>query len=229
MFNCVHNFGERGAGVMGEAEKKRGRGPGRTTRADWLRAALEVLVRDGIDRVRVLELARRLDCARSSFYWYFENRDALLEALLEHWETTNTRALVESAGAPAETVNFAVAHLMAGWVAPGRFDTPLDLAVRDWSRHSPRVRRAVEAADGARIAAIAAMFARFGYPASEAEVRGQILYFHQFGYDALDRREDWETRLRRSRDYLFCLTGVAPSAEEVAALNDAVRGALAEL
>ncbi len=211
---------------MSETAKKRGRGPGRTTREDWLRVALEVLVRDGIDRVRVLELARTLDCARSSFYWYFENRDALLDAVLEHWQSSNTRALVESAGAPAETVNFAVAHLMARWVAPGWFDTPLDLAVRDWSRHSARVRRAVQASDATRIAAIAAMFARFGYPGPEAEVRGQILYFHQFGYDALDRREDWETRLSRSRDYLFCLTGVAPSAAEVAALNDAVRQAL---
>jgi len=211
---------------MPGTEKKRGRGPGRTTRADWLRAALEVLVSDGIDRVRVLELARKLDCARSSFYWYFDNRDALLDALLDHWQSTNTRALIESAEAPADSINFAVAHLMARWVAPGRFDTPLDLAVRDWSRHSERVRRAVQASDAARIAAIAAMYSRLGYPGPEAEVRGQILYFHQFGYDALDRREDWDTRLSRSRDYLYCLTGVMPSAEEVAALNDAVRQAL---
>lgn len=211
---------------MGEGGKKRGRGPGRTAREDWLRLALDTLVTQGIDRVSVLHLARQLDCARSSFYWYFENRDALLDALLEHWQSTNTRALIESAEAPAESINFAVAHLMARWVAPGRFDTPLDLAVRDWSRGSARVRRAVEASDAARIAAIAAMFTRFGYPAAEAEVRGQILYFHQFGYDALDRREDWQTRLSRSRDYLFCLTGVAPSAEEVAALNDEVKAAL---
>ncbi|TDK50564.1 TetR/AcrR family transcriptional regulator [Antarcticimicrobium luteum] len=211
---------------MSDGGRKRGRGPGRTTREDWLRVALEVLVTDGIDGVRVLDLARKLDCARSSFYWYFENRDALLDALLAHWQSTNTRALVESAGAPAETINFAVAHLMARWVGPGQFDTPLDLAVRDWSRRSARVRRAVQASDAARIAAIAGMFARFGYPAAEAEVRGQILYFHQFGYDALDRREDWQTRLSRSRDYLYCLTGVVPKAEEVAALNDEVRAAL---
>ena len=211
---------------MTETAKKRGRGPGRTTREDWLRVALEVLVSDGIDAVRVLDLARKLDCARSSFYWYFDNRDALLDALLEHWQATNTKALVESAEAPAESIDFAVAHLMARWVGPGQFDTPLDLALRDWSRRSERVRRAVQASDAARIAAIAGMFARFGYPGPEAEVRGQILYFHQFGYDALDRREDWQTRLSRSRDYLYCLTGVAPSAAEVAALTDEVRAAL---
>ena len=207
--------------------KRRGRGPGRTSREDWIRVALDTLVSEGIDRVRVLELARKLDCARSSFYWYFKNRADLLDALLEHWQATNTRILVASAQQPADTITQAVARLIASWAAPGEFDIPLDLAIRDWARHSGSVSRAVDQSDADRINAFAAMYMRHGVSASEAEVRAQILYFHQFGYDALGRRESWDTRLARSRDYLFCLTGVIPTEAEVQELADTVRANLA--
>ncbi|MGE4325402.1 MAG: hypothetical protein AB7E21_04740, partial [Pseudodonghicola sp.] len=55
----------------------------------------------------------------------------------------------------------------------------------------------------------------------------QILYFHQFGYDALGRRESWDERLARSRDYLYCLTGRQALDAEVQALADLVRANLA--
>lgn len=214
--------------VENDKAARRGRGPGRTTREDWMRCALETLVSEGIDRVRVLELSRKLECARSSFYWYFKNRAELLDSLLAHWRETNTQLLIANAERPAASINLAAGQLIASWAAPREFDIPLDLAVRYWARQSDRVRRAVDASDEARIGAFAGMFERYGYPPSEAEVRAQILYFHQFGYDALGRHESWETRLARGRDYLFCLTGVAPTEAEVQALTDAIRANLAK-
>ncbi|GHG92293.1 TetR/AcrR family transcriptional regulator [Pseudodonghicola xiamenensis] len=190
--------------------------------------ALDTLVSEGIDRVRVLDLARKLECARSSFYWYFKNRAELLEDLLGHWQQRNTDLLIAAADCEATTINFAVGQLIADWAAPGQFDIPLDLAVRDWARRSGMVRRAVDQSDARRIEAFAAMFRRYDYSVSEAEVRAQILYFHQFGYDALDRRESWDERLRRSRDYLYCLTGRQASDAEVQALSDQVRANLAQ-
>ena len=77
--------------------KLRGRGPGRTTREDWIQIALDTLISEGVDSVKVLVLAQKLDCARSSFYWYFKNRTDLLDSLLDYWQITNTRALVTSA------------------------------------------------------------------------------------------------------------------------------------
>lgn len=208
---------------MTDPTKPRTRGPGRTTRDDWLCSALDVLVSDGVDSVKVLTLAERLDCARSSFYWYFKNRSELLDALLDHWQATNTRALIEAASLPATTINEALATLYASWTAEGAFDTQLDFAIRDWARRSGTVRRALDISDAARIDAIAGMFARHGYPPGEADVRGRIVYFTQIGYATLDQRESWETRLARSRDYLFCMTGVPPTEAEAAALVEQTR------
>ncbi|MEO0751745.1 MAG: hypothetical protein AAFY25_08070 [Pseudomonadota bacterium] len=42
---------------MGDSKKK-GRGPGRTTRDDWIRVALDTLISDGEEQVKVLVLPK---------------------------------------------------------------------------------------------------------------------------------------------------------------------------
>ncbi|GAB5435904.1 MAG: TetR/AcrR family transcriptional regulator [Falsiruegeria mediterranea] len=202
--------------------KPRGRGPSRTSREDWIQTALDTLISDGVDSVKVLTLAEKLECARSSFYWFFKNRTDLLNALLDHWQSTNTKALVDSTKRPADTINHALVQVYGIWVADGSFDTQLDFAIRDWARRSGSVRRALDMSDTARLDALTNMFQRYGYPKSEAETRARITYFTQIGYDALDQRETMETRAARGWDYLYCITGVKPSEEEFEALRKVV-------
>ena len=204
------------------------RGPARTTREDWLNTAIDTLITEGVDQVKVLTLSQKLGCARSSFYWYFKNRTELLDALLDHWAATNTKVLIEAAGAKSDTICFALGHLLAAWVSKGNFDTKLDFAVRDWARRSGSVRRVLDLNEGARLEAIAAMFRRFDYPYGEADVRARIVYFTQIGYDLQDTHESWETRVARGRDYLFCLTGCEPSEEEVQFLSKLVYDGLTD-
>ena len=197
-------------------ERKRGvRGPGRTNREDWLNTAMDTLISEGVEQVKVLTLAEKLDCARSSFYWYFKNRSELLNALLDHWAETNTKAIITSANQPADTINFALAKLYAGWLKGDTFDSALDFAIRDWARRSGTVRRALDISDNARIEAITSMYTRFGYSETEAIVRARTVYFTQIGYAMLDQREPKEVRSARSREYLFCMTGIQPTDEEV--------------
>ena len=170
-------------------------------------------------------LAEKLGCARSSFYWYFKNRADLLDSLLDYWQATNTKAIVTAATAPATSINQALGKLYTSWVGTvdgrGNFDTQLDFAIREWARRSGAVRRAVDISDAARIDAICRMYERFGYAKGEADVRARIVYFTQIGYDALDQRESWKTRMGRGRNYLYCMTGKVPSDEEFAILQNA--------
>lgn len=203
---------------MTTAKKPSARGPVRTTRDDWLRAALDTLISEGVDQVKVLTLAEKLECARSSFYWFFKNRADLLDALLDYWADTNTKALIDAATRPASSINLALGQLFTNWLTEDSFDTRLDFAIRDWARRSGSVRRALDVSDTARIEAIAAMFRRFGYIPEEADVRARIVYFTQIGYATMDQRESWELRASRSREYLHCMTGQIPTQEEIDAL-----------
>ena len=203
---------------MSKNKKSGVRGPGRTTRDDWLKTALDTLISEGVDQVKVLTLAEKLDCPRSSFYWFFKNRSELLDALLDHWARTNTKALINASSTQSSSICFAMAELYGSWVTGSTFDTKLDFAIRDWARRSGSVRRALDDNDNARIAAIDAMFQRHGYDPQESDVRARIVYFTQIGYAALDQQESWETRMTRGGNYIYCMTGVQPTPEELDAL-----------
>ena len=205
------------------ASGKRVRGEQRTTREDWVQTALDTLVSDGVDSVKVSVLADKLNCARSSFYWYFKNRRHLLEGLLEHWQATNTQAILYQATRAADTINFALVNLFSCWVSSHTsgerlFDTQLDFAVREWARRDGSIRRAVDQSDAQRIDAISDMFTRYGFDPKEARIRARIVYFTQIGYEALDTRESNLERAQAGRLYLKCHTGIVPTEDEVRAI-----------
>ena len=185
----------------------RGRGPQRTSREDWIRAALDTLVSEGVDSVKVLLIAEKLSCARSSFYWYFKNRAELLDALLDHWQSTNARSVISKAQEPAPTVNAALINVFECWVDEDLFDTRLDFAIREWARRSGAVRRAIDISDSYILDALTRMFERYDYQKDEAEVRARIVYYTQIGYNRMDPQETMEQRIARGPCYVFCMTG----------------------
>ncbi len=205
-----------GAPVSGSpAERPAPVGNVKATRDNWLDLALSVLSAEGVGHVTVLNLSERLAVSRSSFYWYFKNRDELLDALLDRWDRLNTRSIVRQTQAPAATVNEAVCNVFRCWVNPGIFSPRLDFAVREWARRSASVRKALDRSDRERMEALKALFVRFGYQDEDAFVRARVLYYMQIGYYALDLREPIEARLALTPHYLKAFTGVPASEAEV--------------
>ena len=191
----------------------------KATRDNWLDLALSVLAAEGVGRVTVLNLSERLCVSRSSFYWYFKNRDELLDALLDRWDRLNTRSILRQTQAAAATVNQAVCNVFRCWVDPAIFSPRLDFAVREWARRSAKVRKVLDRSDRERTEALRAMFVRFGYEDEDAFVRARVLYYMQIGYYALDIREPIEARLNLTPHYLKAFTGVASRQEEVDAFR----------
>jgi AcrR family transcriptional regulator len=175
-------------------------------RADWIDAALEILVERGIDSVKITRVADAMAVTRGSFYWHFKDRADLLDALIERWESKNTSAMM-AAITTGQTLAGAILGLFEAWIDVGRFDPRLEAAIRDWARRSPRVRRVVEAADDHRVRAIAELFKRSGYPANESLVRARIIYFGQIGYYALGIEETMAERVAHTAEYFKCYTG----------------------
>ncbi|MHA6687237.1 TetR/AcrR family transcriptional regulator [Mesorhizobium sp. A556] len=192
-----------------------GSGNAKVTREDWLKLALETLISEGVEAVRVLALGQRLNVSRSSFYWYFKSRQDLLDQLLEYWRNNNTRFIVERAERPAASITQAVLNVFECWLDASLFDPQLDFAVRAWSRLSAEVRRVVNEEDDARVAAVCAMFKRYGYEDTEAYVRARVLYFVQIGYYSLEIDEPVRSRLSLVPAYLRTHTGKDPLEGEV--------------
>ncbi len=187
----------------------------KVTRDEWLEIAMDVLVSQGVEQVKVQPIGERLGVSRSSFYWYFKSRQHLLDTLLESWERKNTGAIIAQCELPAQTITEAVCNLFRCFVDAGTFDHRLDFAVREWSRRSGSVRRILDTSDQARLEAIARMFVRHGYDEQESRTRARILYYMQIGYYAADLQESLEQRIAHLPGYLSGFTGCDPRPEEI--------------
>ncbi|WP_299734913.1 TetR/AcrR family transcriptional regulator [uncultured Roseobacter sp.] len=190
----------------------------KVTRQNWLDVAREALIANGVEGVKIQVLGAQLDVSRSSFYWYFKSRQDLLNALLDHWQKTNTAALVAKTEEPAQTITEAVGNVFRCVINPQLFNTRLDFAIRDWARRSPKVRKILHASENKRLEALHAMFVRHGYEDLEAVARARILYYMQIGYDDAQLGEPMEDRSRLLPSYLLGFTGQQASQDEIAAL-----------
>ena len=191
----------------------------KVTRDDWIKVALKALIEDGIEGVKIQKLGASMGVSRSSFYWYFKSRKHLQDALLDHWQQTNTAALVEMAEAPAGTITEAVGNVFRCVINPALFDTRLDFAIRDWARRSHPVRRVLRASEDRRLQALQAMFERHGFCDLDAVARARILYYMQIGYDDAQLDEPMEMRNQLVPAYLRGFTGKEPAPEEIEALR----------
>ena len=109
--------------------------PARFTRDDWAAAALELLAEGGPAAVAVEPAAARLGASKSSFYWLFPNRQALLEAALLTWEQQQTDAVLPGLAAIADPAERLRRLARAAFAAT----QPADLALRLLTEPDPLV------------------------------------------------------------------------------------------
>ncbi|ASM75019.1 MULTISPECIES: TetR/AcrR family transcriptional regulator [Roseobacteraceae] len=188
----------------------------RGSREVWLAAAKQAFLETGLDAVKIQPLANQMSLSRTSFYWFFKDRKALLDALLEDWEAKNTGAFVGACEAYAETITEAILNLIVVFHDGDLFEPQLDFAVRGWARQSDAVMVRVNAADERRLAVIRAMFERFGYAPHEADVRARTVYLTQIGYISMQVNEEPAIRMARVPGYVQTFSGKAPTDSELA-------------
>ncbi len=187
----------------------------RGTRDIWLDAAYEALIEGGVEAVRVMPLAESLNVSRTSFYWHFEDREALLNALITYWRDKNTGNLTRQTRLFADTICEAVLNLFDCWVEPELFDARLEFAMRNWSQTSPELKRIFRRTDRERIQSIRDMFARFGFDPHQADIRASTIYLTQVGYISIKADEALSERIRRMPAYVETYTGREPSQSEI--------------
>jgi len=173
----------------------------------WLDAAYAALVEGGVDAVRILPLAKRMKLSRTSFYWFFTDREALLTALVERWKKKNTGAIIRQSEMYAESVVEAILNLNDCWLDQRLFDSQFEFALRSWALQSKEIGKEVEWADAARIDAFTELFIRFGYDRHIADVRARAMYLTQIGYISMNTRETLSVRMMRIPEYIEVFTG----------------------
>ncbi len=199
------------------SQKRVSQGTGWRGSADiWLQAAYENLIESGVDAVRIQPLAKQLKLSRTSFYWFFKDREELLHALLEQWKEKNTGNLINQAGRYGESIVESVLNVFDCWLDPNLFDTHFEFAVRSWALQSADVTKLISLADESRLSALKEMFMRFDYDEQASDVRARTIYLTQIGYISMKTQEDLSVRMKRIPEYVRIFTGQSPEQSDLA-------------
>src|SRR5690348_17949411 len=155
----------------------------RLTRDDWITAALAAIADAGLAAVGVEPLAARLGATKGSFYWHFENRDALLEAAIGRWEKETTTDVVAEITAAHDAPASQFRRLVADVIERAEQDRvgPALLA----SATHPAVAPALERVTAARLNLIATVLRRLGFPPADARRRALLSYSAYLGHGQL--------------------------------------------
>ena len=187
----------------------------RGSQEGWLEAAYDSLLESGVDSVKILPLAKKLNLSRTSFYWFFKDREELLSALLTRWRDRNTGNIIKQAEAYAESLAEAMLNVFDCWLNNDLFDARFEFAVRSWALQSAEILAEVQQADHLRLEALKRMFIRFGHSETTSDVRSRTTYLVQIGYISMQSHEDITTRMRRIPEYITIYTGQVPKQREL--------------
>lgn len=153
------------------------------SREDWVAAALGALVSGGIEAVKVERLAAALGVSKGSFYWHFQNRAALLDAMLDYWTRNFTAQLIENSSGPAQARERLL--ILADEALSARFGeidvVQAESALRAWAMQDGQAARALQAMDRARLDHLTRELAAMGAPAARAAVLAKGIYMTLLG------------------------------------------------
>ncbi len=148
--------------------------PTRTPRSRWIEEGLRALAVGGPDAVRIEPLAKSLGVTRGGFYWHFEDRDALLTEMLVNWERAATDEVIERVERGGGDARAKLRR--AGALTFSEDLLPIDLAVRDWSRHEPAVAERLRRVDNRRMDYLRVLFSTFCSDEAEVEARSMLAF-----------------------------------------------------
>lgn len=125
--------------------------------------------------MRIEGLAQSLGVTRGGFYWHFEDRQALLDELLDVWERETVDEVidrVEGAGGDAR----ARLRRLFGVAGSAPELLALDLAVRGWAQRSPGVAARLRRVDNRRMDYLRELFGAFCPDEEEVEARSMLAF-----------------------------------------------------
>ena len=176
------------------------------SRSDWIKAGQQMLIKSGIDSVRVETLAQNIGITRGSFYHHFKGRNELLQEILVDWKTRATdqviRRLKNTHYPPREQLAIIFNLPTRGESAKAAAD--FELAIRAWARRDKVARKMMDDVDTFRLDYISELVENLGFEKKEACQRGFLIYSYLVTL-SLSNPNDWQKGLFDEDNALFAL------------------------
>ncbi|MEO9328776.1 TetR/AcrR family transcriptional regulator [Gordonia aurantiaca] len=152
----------------------------RLATSDWLDAALEVLVEEGIGGLKIASLSTRLGVTKGSFYWHFADVGAMKSALATHCRQVRSEVVAELAALEDRPPRERIEGMTRLLSDPHRWR--MEAAMRRWAETEPSMAESISELDD-RVFRITEQAMRdLGFDEAEAHARATTLLYAGIGY-----------------------------------------------
>jgi AcrR family transcriptional regulator len=147
---------------------------------DWAARSLEVLKAEGIAAVQINRLCSEFGVTRGSFYWHFEDLDALKSAIAARWCAESREALRALSDLhhlpPKERLQLMALRLVddTSW--------GVERALRDWARSDPDVGDVIAEGDLFVFSLVEGALLELGLPPDDARPAAGVLVYAGIGF-----------------------------------------------
>jgi len=145
----------------------------------WCKAAVNLIIREGVQALAVEPMTRELGVTKGSFYWHFENRDALVHETLRRWELDQTRDLFARFGAIEDPLSRLRILMFAAFED---IENGLLFAALSSSSEDPRVQPYLKQVSEQRLQYVTESFQALDLEPEEARRRALFAYSSYVGY-----------------------------------------------
>lgn len=158
------------------------------TPTDWIKASFVALTVGGPQAIRAESIARKLKVSKGSFYWHFADVPALKLAMLDHWEKTATKNIIDLVNLSASSAKDRLRVLVQ--LSTSSTDDEYgglmaEAAIRDWARYDETASTALKSVDQQRLKFVQDQFHAFGTPKAQCKQNANILYAALIGLNHL--------------------------------------------
>lgn len=151
------------------------------SRTQWLDQGLLTLADKGPQYVKIDVLCQELGVTKGSFYHHFNHHADFVSALLDHWESTHTRQLIEAV-ASATSASERAERLSQLVYSK---DMRPEVAMRAWGKSHPEVAARVNAVDTQRLQYLTELAVSMGANEKQAKLLARMGYAQLVGIQHL--------------------------------------------
>ena len=150
------------------------------TEDQWIQKGIEEFAQSGVDGLVIEKMSLELGCSKSSFYWYFKNRNEYITRLVERWaELSTQQVMIRSSEreTPEEQLMMMLTQMFAA-TRKGDFLFYL----RKLCKKSPSFHSVLETIEQTRMNYAQELFRKLGIDPKAAEQKSHLLYHYYLGW-----------------------------------------------
>lgn len=150
------------------------------TKEDWIEKGVAYFASGGAEALAIERMARELGCSKSSFYWYFGNREEFIESIVYDWAVRTTERVI-SQSVTEEPIDEQIKQALRALFADAG-DDDFRLHLRKLGREVPPYATLLTALEAKQMDFIRSLLQERGESAAIARRKASVIYHFYLGW-----------------------------------------------